>query len=413
MSNQARVWKAEQEALEERKRIEQMMKERQEERQIQELQEMQEAAGGPKKQVKVDWMYAGPSAGQAGTTEEMEGYLLGKRRIDPLIKGTENQKLEKGAGEESFMGLQNANTARDTASKIREDPMLAIKKQEQAAYEALMNDPVRRRLLLKAAGQELPRSKDREKKRHRHHHSHQSRRDDEDDRYGRSRHSYDGKPHRKRNHHRRRSNSSSYSRSPSPYDRRRSPSPYHNKRRRSRSPPPYRSRRSTSPSYRRRSPSPRRYSRSPRRRSDYRNGNGNGHRLNHSRSFPARDRPPPHKRHNTSSVSRSPSPRNFASRPPRPPRPPPSAEDKAAKLAAMQSAASELDADRANRIKAIEEQERTEREEEERVRARSGKLTGGKGEFVSGMQRKIGEMGLSERMRRGKGAYEKIGGDDE
>ena len=46
MSNQRRVWEEEKKALEERKRIEQMMKERQEERQIQELQEMQEAAGG-------------------------------------------------------------------------------------------------------------------------------------------------------------------------------------------------------------------------------------------------------------------------------------------------------------------------------------------------------------------------------
>ena len=78
MSNQKRVWEEEKKALDERKRIEQMMKERQEERQIQELQEMQESAGGPKKQVKVDWMYNGPSAGQTGVTEEMEGYLLGK-----------------------------------------------------------------------------------------------------------------------------------------------------------------------------------------------------------------------------------------------------------------------------------------------------------------------------------------------
>ncbi|KAL9581208.1 MAG: hypothetical protein Q9212_004034 [Teloschistes hypoglaucus] len=152
MSNQRRVWEEEKKALDERKRIEQMMKERQEERQIQELQEMQEAAGGKKRLNRVDWMYSGPAAGQAGTTEEMEGYLLGKRRIDGLIKGTENKKLEKAASEDSFMALQKANTIRDTASKIREDPMLAIKKQEQAAYEALMNDPVKRRLLLKAAG---------------------------------------------------------------------------------------------------------------------------------------------------------------------------------------------------------------------------------------------------------------------
>ncbi|KAG7007683.1 hypothetical protein G7Y79_00008g023210 [Physcia stellaris] len=151
MSNQRRVWEEEKKALEERKRIEQMMKERQEERQIQELQEMQEAAGGKKRLNRVDWMYSGPSAGQTGTTEEMEGYLLGKRRVDGLIKGTEHKKLEKKSDEDSFMALQNANTVRDTAAKIREDPMLAIKKQEQAAYEALMNDPVKRRLLLKAS----------------------------------------------------------------------------------------------------------------------------------------------------------------------------------------------------------------------------------------------------------------------
>ncbi|KAI4123972.1 MAG: hypothetical protein LQ347_005922, partial [Umbilicaria vellea] len=156
MSNQRRVWEEEKKALDERKRIDQMVKERAEERQIQELQEMQEAAGGKKRLNRVDWMYSGPSSGQAGTTEEMEGYLLGKRRVDGLLKGTEHKKLEKAATEDSFMALQNANTLKDTASKIREDPMLAIKKQEQAAYEAMMNDPVRRRLLLKAAGAEVP-----------------------------------------------------------------------------------------------------------------------------------------------------------------------------------------------------------------------------------------------------------------
>ncbi|OAP54474.1 hypothetical protein AYL99_11575 [Fonsecaea erecta] len=155
MSNQKKVWEEEKKALEERKKIDQIMKERAEERAIQELEELQEAAGGKKRQARVDWMYNGPSSGQAGTTEEMEGYLLGKRRIDGLLKGTESQKLEKSAKEDSFIALQNANTARDTAAKIREDPMLAIKKQEQAAYEAMMNDPVKRRLLLKAAGENI------------------------------------------------------------------------------------------------------------------------------------------------------------------------------------------------------------------------------------------------------------------
>src|SRR4051794_35495161 len=93
--NQEKVWLEQKKALEERKRTDQMMKERQEEREIQELQDMQESAGGKKRLNRVDWMYSGPANGQAGTTEEMEGYLLGKRRIDGLIKGTENAKLEK------------------------------------------------------------------------------------------------------------------------------------------------------------------------------------------------------------------------------------------------------------------------------------------------------------------------------
>ncbi|MCU6609539.1 pre-mRNA-splicing factor CWC25 family protein, partial [Klebsiella pneumoniae] len=106
MSNQRRVWEEEKKALDERKRIDQMIKERQEERQIQELQQMQEAAGGKKRVDRVNWMYSGPSSVQTGTTEEMEGYLLGKRRIDGLLKGTETKKLEKAATEESFMALQ-------------------------------------------------------------------------------------------------------------------------------------------------------------------------------------------------------------------------------------------------------------------------------------------------------------------
>lgn len=101
---------------------------------------------GKKRLDRVDWMYAGPSNGQTGTTEELEGYLLGKRRIDGLIKNHENKKLEKAASQESFMAVQNANTARDTASKIRDDPLLAIKRQEQAAYEtALREEDVKRR----------------------------------------------------------------------------------------------------------------------------------------------------------------------------------------------------------------------------------------------------------------------------
>jgi len=376
MSNQRRVWEEENKALEERKRIEQMKKEREEERQIQELQQMQEAAGGKKRLNRVEWMYSGPANGQAGTTEEMEGYLLGKRRIDGLIKGTEHKKLEKSAAEDSFMAIQHANTLKDTASKIREDPMLAIKRQEQAAYEAMMNDPVKRRQLLKAAGGDVKVEKDRKHRKHHHH-------DDHDDhrRHKRRRgEEREGRHSSRRQHTRRRSESPAH---PRPRLRSRSRSPYRRKvdeadyRPRSR----YSGRRrsnsisySRSPSpYRRRSPSP--YMK-----------HSDGHRLSKSKSWSAPSNGPGASTH-----------RNHQSE---------ADDSRSRKLAAMQQAASELDQDREKRIAGIQERERADRDADEAARARSAKY-GGKGDFVHALNRKAGELDLSERVRRGRGGMER------
>lgn len=391
MSNQRRVWEEEKKALDERKRTEQMMKERQEERQLQELQQLQEASGGTKRLNRVDWMYSGPSSGQAGTTEEMEGYLLGKRRIDGLIKGTENKKLEKSAAEDSFMALQNANTVKDTASKIREDPLLAIKKQEQAAYEALMNDPVRRRLLLKAAGQDVKvRDGERKHRKHKHredhygnHHSYRRTKLKEDDRESR----------RTRHYHRRQSGSSTASRSTSPYrhrsgsssrSRTRSLSPYHRDspvRTRHRSRSPYKNNGARPPHYRERSPSPYRELSPPRRKQQAH------HHSKQRRSWQGS------RRRNSSSPDRSAS--RLAN-----------TNDRDAKLAAMQQAASELDQDRQKRIMAIEAREKIEQAADDAARSQSAKY-GGKGEFVKGLNRKAGALDIGERMRRGRGGLER------
>lgn len=79
------MWAEEKRALEERKRIEQLRREREEERQIQELQRLQEASGKGRQLNRVDWMYQAPSSATGHYAEEMEGYLLGKRRIDGIL----------------------------------------------------------------------------------------------------------------------------------------------------------------------------------------------------------------------------------------------------------------------------------------------------------------------------------------
>ena len=382
LSNQKRVWEEEKKALEERKKTDQMMKERQEERHIQEIQDLAEANGGTKRLARVDWMYNGKGAdGQPGTTEEMEGYLLGKRRIDGLIKGTDNQKLEKSAKEDAFMVSQNANTTRDTAAKVRDDPMLAIKKQEQAAYEAMMNDPVKKRMLLKAAAGGEPATMEKEHKRRRHHHRHRDHRDEEDrrlrhhsrryeeddSRHSRSRRDEDDRDDQYRNSNKRRRRSSTSSLSPS-----RSPPP-----RKSRlSSPPYRRRRSYSPENRERSRSP-----------YYRKENGKEVRKMqswHSSARPPRPRSGSPKWENGSPVE----------------------ESKAAKLAAMQQAASELDQDRERRLAAIAARDKEEADRDAEVRTRNAEY-GGRADFMNGLNRRAGDMKLGDRLGRGKAGLER------
>ncbi|EXJ77646.1 hypothetical protein A1O3_09874 [Capronia epimyces CBS 606.96] len=379
MTNQKKVWEEENKALEERKKIEQIRKERAEERQIQELEELQEAAGGKKRQTRVDWMYSGPSDGQAGTTEEMEGYLLGKRRIDGLLKGTENQKLEKSAKEDSFMAVQNVNTARDMAAKIREDPMLAIKKQEQAAYEAMMNDPVKRRMLLKAAGKddhESERERERKRRKHHHHHHHRHRDDRDRGRHEKSR-SYRDTDDEDRNgrsrHRRRRSYTPSQSRSRS----RSLPSPPRRDAQ-SRSRSPYRRHLSPAIDDRRR-PRSRSRSRSP--SSPPRNGHGDRVRKTQSwhSSRPERPRSRSPRRNQTNADT--------------------DAAAKAAKLAAMQQDATELDRQREQRLAEIAERENAERVRDAAARARNSKY-GGRADFVNNFHKKAGAMSLSQRMGR-------------
>lgn len=399
--NQERVWLEQKKALEERKRIEQVVRERTEERQIQELEQLQESAGGKKRLDRVEWMYNGPSDGAMGPTEETEGYLLGKRRVDQpsQIKTSEPEKRpsQPDGGSNNFITPQNPKSSREIASKIREDPLMAIKRQEQSAYEELMTHPEKRKRLLNAAGLEIKSKDDKRDRKHRHRHRHRERDYDRDRDYDRSRKYRDSNRHRRDHHrdrdryddrdysHRRRHSRERRDDRSKAHDRRRS---YSSSRSPSPSRSPYEGR---GRSYRHhRSPS---YSRSP---SPYRSSYHN------SRSS---RRPPPRDRERTTTKYK-PGPdsvpqhrdrhRNYD-------RPNGREEDSdlRAKLEAMQQAAGDLDAQRKARLAALDAQEHAEREADEKARADSAKWYGGaKGAFSGSLNRRAGEIGLAERLQR-------------
>ncbi|WFD16225.1 RNA-splicing factor [Malassezia arunalokei] len=154
--NQEKVWMQEQEAEAERKKLDELRKEREQERQMQELQRIHEAAGGKKRPERVEWMYATPASSSGPSEAELEEYLLGKKRVDKLLQGNEAAQLSRvsdpGSQRDDSTG---ANSARDMALKIREDPLFAIKKQEQAMQEMLLRDPSRLRQMRARLGLDI------------------------------------------------------------------------------------------------------------------------------------------------------------------------------------------------------------------------------------------------------------------
>ncbi|KAF7979403.1 hypothetical protein HWV62_42514 [Athelia sp. TMB] len=425
MKNQERVWIEEKKALEEKKKLDQLRKEKEEERQLQELQRLQEEQTGKKRADKLEWMYSTPATGSSQNANDLEDYLLGKKRVDKILTADENEKL--GASHKNFIAVQNANSARDLAAKIREDPLLAIKQQEQAAYQALMTNPLRLREMQERNGMVSKKDKEkkdrkREKKERKEREKHRLRDrsrtrsvspgDRRESRYSRSRRSMSPRdvspPSYSRRDDRRRHTTDDYRRprrSPSPGDSyrrpRRSPSPEENYRRPrlSASPEPRRPRDDSRERSRHdeRAPWPR--------SSDSSDGRGKSperKRRHRSRSRSEGSPDAKRTRHNAPAPHR---PSSYRAMPP----PPPArsaqksaqeiADERAAKLAAMSSNASSVTVERQQRLAELKVKEQEELAEEERLRAKSK----GMGGFLSHEQKKVYGGGLEDRIRRGRG----------
>ncbi|KDO31981.1 hypothetical protein SPRG_03197 [Saprolegnia parasitica CBS 223.65] len=329
LKNVEKVWKAEQKHAQEENKLLELRKNLEEERQLKELREMQAKMSGGKvdQTQRVDWMYEGPMAASQ-TERTAEDYLLGKE----YTPAPEENQLKQLAAQPGSLYMSAAPSAvNDTFSRLNEDPMMMIKRQQKAAQLAVLKNPAKMKHLKDKVEQELserkaakkakkeakkakkekkrakdsspPRAASREKTSSglaREHRAAQRSMSPIRHRNERSRSPRRRSPSKDR----RRSHKRSLSprrRSPS-LDRRQSPS--RSKRRRSRS-PSLRRKRSSSPRRHRRSPSPRRRSPSPRRRSP-------SPRRHHRSPSPRRGRRSPSPRRGR----RSPSPRRRSPSPP-------------------------------------------------------------------------------------------------
>lgn len=432
LANQRRVHDAEVSALEERKKTEARLQEIKAERAQEEIQRQLEAAGGKKRIDRVDWMYQGPTDGQVGDAYGNEAYLLGKRRIDNIIRGDETKNLQKQPGPDGLAPVQNVLSTRDTATKIREDPLLAIKKQEQSAYEALLNDPIKRRQLLASMGiaDDQSKSKSKEERRHKHRHHHRRRHHDDDSDYerrhkrrrsdsrdrSRSRRRYDSededreRKRRRSSTERRRVDSEDGERGS--YDRRDQVDERRDSRRdRSRSPrrerdisiEDTRDRRRDREDDRRRPPpyesDPSEEEAPPRRRDDHRDSRDN-RRVNY-RQGPRDGQNGDSRRRYNGNGNRNGNGHPYSNGPRNGSDNKNDDEERARKLAAMQDAASSLDEARESRLAALAAKDKAEREADDRAREKASKY-GDDRAFAKNLHRSVGEKSLADRVGRGR-----------
>jgi len=127
------------------------MKKLKEERQIEELKKLQVSAGLiPEAHLqRLDWMYQGPECTSDITTAEE--YLLGKPIKD---NKPEDKKHFTPVFQENYSNPQN-----EIFTKIHEDPLFSIKKEEHKKRKEIEDNPYKMKLLLKEVEKNIKKRK--------------------------------------------------------------------------------------------------------------------------------------------------------------------------------------------------------------------------------------------------------------
>jgi hypothetical protein len=160
---------AEQKEREEKKKIIELQRRLEEERQQEELERLHEEHNpdAPKKKRRLEWMYQGPAEQEA---EKREAYLLGERLREAPEAPALNDKNQLAAGSSSLSNPQGRSSEpinySDLKSKIRNDPLFAMKKLEMQGIKKVLDNP-----MLMSDLKRKTKSQERERERSKHQHS--------------------------------------------------------------------------------------------------------------------------------------------------------------------------------------------------------------------------------------------------
>ncbi|XP_030972615.1 pre-mRNA-splicing factor CWC25 homolog [Quercus lobata] len=177
LRNIENVWKAEQKRDAEDKKLEELRKQIQEERERHEFRLLQEQAGLVPKQERLDFLYdSGLSVGK-GSSSDGGGFKALEAKTADTGKAGEGaaaaSSLAPASATPGALFEDKPQSANDAWRKLHSDPLLMIRQREQEALARIKNNPVQMAMIRKSVEEKAPKKKDHDKKesRKKHHHS--------------------------------------------------------------------------------------------------------------------------------------------------------------------------------------------------------------------------------------------------
>ncbi|XP_065857115.1 uncharacterized protein [Euphorbia lathyris] len=176
LRNIENVWKAEQKHDAEEKKLEELRKQIQEERERSEFRLLQEQAGLVPRQERLEFLYDSGLAVGKGSSSSAGGSGVAFQTLEESTPNADktNDASSSAAKQPSGPGAlfeDKPHSANDAWRKLHSDPLLLIRQREQEALARIKNNPVQMALIRKSA-EATKEGKSDDKREHRKKHSH-------------------------------------------------------------------------------------------------------------------------------------------------------------------------------------------------------------------------------------------------
>ncbi|XP_072986613.1 uncharacterized protein [Typha latifolia] len=175
LRNIENVWKAEQKHDAEQKKLEELRKQIQEERERSEFRLLQEQAGLVPKQERLDFLYESGLAVGKASSDGFKALQAPPAVATPAAEASSSKSAVPGA-----LFEDKPQSANDAWRKLHSDPLLLIRQREQEALSRIKNNPIKMAMIKKSVETEKKKEakkEKREKKRHKKHDGDDSRSD--------------------------------------------------------------------------------------------------------------------------------------------------------------------------------------------------------------------------------------------